>query len=115
MWVYITGCLASVVMMWFTSKVKYKRESAWHSFLVAFFSALPLIYIATIRYNVGKDYMNYKNLFIRIADGSNRYSVEPLYLWLNKGLAAVGFDYVSVLFSCCLYFLLFIMTRRIEC
>ena len=108
MWVYITGCLASVVMMWFTSKVKYKRESAWHSFLVAFFSALPLIYIATIRYNVGKDYMNYKNLFIRIADGSNRYSVEPLYLWLNKGLAAVGFDYVSVFFATSFIFLLFI-------
>ena len=91
--VYITGCLFTLLTSHIFNRIKHNRDTALRNVIIALLSAFPLIYIASIRYNVGQDYFTYVNLFKRIANGTNTYPVEPLYLWMNKIVAFLHGDY----------------------
>lgn len=88
--VYWSACLASVAFTWVAIHIKHdtNREGYWYWLLVTFFSALPLIYIAAIRYNVGADYATYYRYYINILNGGNKPGrFEILYFLVNKFVA----------------------------
>ena len=82
--VYWMGCLASVLVAWLgmnTEKGKQHRQA------VIFFSALPLLLIAALRYDVGMDYMfTYVPYFNMVDMGivSDGARLEILYHLLNS-------------------------------
>lgn len=87
--VYWSACLASIVFTWFAIHVKHdtRREDVRYWFVVAFCSALPLIYIAAIRYNVGADYTSYYRYYMGILEGADRGRYELLYYLTNRVVA----------------------------
>lgn len=87
--VYWSACWASIAFTWFVTHVKHdiNREGVRYWLLVTFFSALPLIYVAAIRYNVGADYIPYYRYYLRILEGANQGRYEILYYFANKLVA----------------------------
>lgn len=87
--VYWSACLASIAFTWFATHIKHdtNREGIGYWLLVTFFSALPLIYIAAIRYNVGADYAGYYSYYLGILRGADRGRYEVLYYLVNKVIA----------------------------
>ena len=91
--VYITGCILTLITTNVFHRIKHKKDTELRDVLIAFLSSFPLIYIASIRYDVGQDYLTYVQLFKRIAAGINTYQVELLYLWMNEAIGILGGDY----------------------
>lgn len=90
MTVYWAACLVSIVLTWFTTHVKhdYEREGVLYWLAVTFVSALPLIYIAAIRYDVGADYMAYYRYYENVLGGEGQGRYEILYYLVNQIIAA---------------------------
>ena len=94
--VYWAGCIASMLIAYLgTSRMQNGKNSG----LVIFFSALPLILIAALRYDVGADYLNsyvvyFKQVLNNMMNDANR--LEPLYHLLNQIVAWFQGDYVWI-------------------
>ena len=113
--VYWSACLASIAFTWFATHIKHDvdREGIKYWLLVTFFSALPLIYIAAIRYNVGADYAAYYRYYINILSGANKQGrYEVLYFLVNE---IVSFFHCSApwLFGCTAALFLMPIYKRI--
>lgn len=73
------------------------------------FAAFPLIYISSVRYNVGMDYPVYKSTFERISCGAVIDDFEFLYHKLNEIIAYLGGDFrwlfaiTSIIFCVIIY------------
>lgn len=104
--VYWSACLASIVFTWFATHIKHdiNREGVRYWLLVTFFSALPLIYVAAIRYNVGADYIPYYRYYLGVLNGAGQGRYEFLYYMANKLIACFHlsapwlFGFTAVLF-----------------
>lgn len=112
--VYWSACLASIAFTWFATHIKHDvdREGIKYWLLVTFFSALPLIYIAAIRYNVGADYAAYHRYYLEILRGADQGRYEVLYYLVNK---IVSFFHLSApwLFGCTAALFLMPVYKRI--
>ncbi len=110
MTIYWIACIASVYLAAAVLQVNHERDDIRYYVTLAFCASLPLNFICSIRYNVGKDYLSYKAYFNLIANGSTVYSpgsiyvdimangrsiaqIEPLYFLINKVIALLGGDY----------------------
>lgn len=109
--VYIGACLISIALIAILPKLQINgnRLSESNSLLIPFLLVLPLIIVASIRYNVGKDYIPYMNLYMRIANGTNTFPVEPLYDLLNRALSTIGAPFPSIFAVCAIIFCTFTM------
>lgn len=87
--VYWSACLASIAFAWFAMHVKHdaNKEGIQYWLIVTFISALPLIYISAIRYNVGADYMSYYEYYISVLGDAGQGRYEILYYLANKIIA----------------------------
>lgn len=105
--VYVVGCFLTLITSHIFNRIKHNKDTVLRDIIIALFSAFPLIYIASIRYNVGQDFFTYVNLFKRIANGTNIYPVELLYRWLNELIAYFHGDYPWVFALSAILFLVF--------
>lgn len=118
MLIYWGGCILSVLILAVGRKCmpagKEIRENPKRKIiLLAFFSALPLIMIAALRYNVGTDYGSYIKEFNNIKGGS-RTRLEPLYYLLNKIIALLGLSERWLLIITAFLFCLIVYIAIIE-
>ena len=105
--VYISGCLLSIFFTNMALRIKHKKEG-WNYWLaMTFFSSLPLMLIAAIRYNVGQDYSAYVRLFRQASTGYRQLGLEIPYYELNRLIAHFGGDETWVFIICALLFSLF--------
>ena len=81
--------------------------------LLALVSASPLIYIASVRYDVGTDYSSYVYIYRSIANGTG-FSIEPLFALVNRVLSFCNFDYPAVFTVCAIIFLVFVFMAIYE-
>lgn len=96
MTVYCCSCLASMLVAYLGMR---RFPSGRQRIAVVLFSALPMILVAALRYDVGMDYMHtYVPYFETVRDGflENYSKMEILYHLLNVAVAALGGDYVWV-------------------
>ena len=125
MTIYWLTCIATIFTTDFALRVKHDKKNMKYYLLLAFFSSLPLNILCSIRYNVGKDYFEYKRYFELIASQSvsrekgslyfklisSRKEIgqlEYLYYKLNKLIAYLGGDYRWLFAICSTIFLVFI-------
>jgi hypothetical protein len=94
--VYCIGTLLSILFIEFASRVKHKSEDSRYWFFVSLFAASPLIIIAAIRYDVGKDYLSYIRLFRQAAVGYRQDGLEIPFYWLNRIISFLGGDYIWI-------------------
>ena len=90
--VYWTACLASMIAAGACLQASYLQRHRW---VTAMLSALPMILVAALRYDVGQDYLNtYVAYFEAVQQQSSAgYSqMEPLYHLLNVLVAALHGD-----------------------
>ena len=89
MLVYWSACLTSIIFTWLAIHIKHNKKNEGIAYwgLVTLFSAFPLIFIAAIRYNVGKDYLSYYNYYLGILGGAQKGRYEILYYLVNKFVA----------------------------
>lgn len=84
MLVYWTACIMSMLFTTFCVRVKHEKTNVRYYLLLSFFSALPLIFIASIRYDVGMDYCyTYLKYFRQVQSGRVYSQLEILYHLLN--------------------------------
>ena len=94
MLIYWSACLMSMLFTWFGVHVKHRKENAWYYIKLSFFAALPFIIIASIRYDVGQDYLyTYVPYFERVKAGRVTSALEPLYHLINWIVVKCGEDY----------------------
>ncbi len=106
MGVYWGGCAASLIMTWIMCHVKHSKETGLYKLLVALISALPLIIIAAIRYDVGKDYLyGYVPYFRYVDSGRGQGNFEWLYYMLNQIVSWLKGDYTWVFAASAFIFL----------
>ena len=109
--IYWLSCLASVAVIYLGMKTdrgrKYQRE-------VLFFSAMPLILVAALRYDVGEDYLStYVSYFEMVQKNvlPANQKVELLYHWLNQITVWLGCDYVWLFAVCAAAFYLLVISQ----
>ncbi|MCM1508605.1 MAG: EpsG family protein [Ruminococcus flavefaciens] len=94
MLIYWSVCLLSVLFAWFGNKIKHKKTDSIYYWKLAFFSALPMIFVASVRYNVGKDYFyTYVPYFQNLKYGISDLRLEPLYHLINVIVIKLNGDY----------------------
>ena len=96
MTVYCCSCLASMLVAYLGMR---RFSGDRQRIAVVLFSALPMILVAALRYDVGTDYLHtYVPYFETVRDGflENYSKMEILYHLLNVAIAALGGDYVWV-------------------
>ena len=99
MTIYWIGCFLSYAFAVISYKFRKKRQITYekrtksYDFINALIVSLPLIFIASIRYNVGMDYPAYRSLYIQIANGITVEQFEYLYHLLNQIIAYFGGEY----------------------
>lgn len=112
MLIYWASCAASILFALFGMKVKHKKADIVYYLKLSFFSALPLIIIASIRYDVGQDYMyTYVPYFLRLKDGVVWQQLEPLYHMINVIVIQLHGDYTWVFAICAVLFLTLVYYR----
>lgn len=112
MLVYWAACICSVVFAMFGLKVAHKRTNTAYYLKLSFFSALPLIFIASIRYGVGQDYLyTYVPYFLRLQRGIIHQKLEPLYHLINVIVIRMHGDYPWVFTICAILFLTLVFYR----
>ncbi len=92
--VYCLGCAASSLMAYLCSNTS-KRKS--NRAVAVFFSALPLILISALRYDVGYDYLpTYVGYFDLVKNEmvNSQNRLEWLWHLINKALALLNADYM---------------------
>lgn len=75
-------------------------KNSKNKIIFLFISAIWLILVSTLRYGIGFDYFSYKDIFENISKTSlnelkNYYSIEILYLYLNKIISLLGGNYTT--------------------
>lgn len=88
---YAVGCLLSCLFTLIV--VKQQKNEDRYLIFKSLFATLPLIYIASVRYNVGMDYPTYKEGFDLVAAGKHVKIFEPLYHKLNEAVVFFGGDF----------------------
>lgn len=88
---YAVGCLLSCLLTLIV--VKQQKNKDKYLILKSLFATLPLMYIASVRYNVGMDYPVYKDGFDLIAAGRHVKIFETLYHKLNEAVVFCGGDF----------------------
>lgn len=112
MLIYWTACICSVAFAAFGLKVAHRRTNAAYYLKLSFFSALPLIFIASIRYDVGQDYLyTYVPYFLRLQRGIVYQKLEPLYHLINVVVIRLHGDYPWVFAICAVIFLTLVYYR----
>ena len=94
--VYWSGCIASMITAYACVKTSFSEKHRWAAVL---FSALPMILIAALRYDVGEDYLyTYVPYFERVQQSaeSGYTRMEPLYHLLNLVIVQLHGSYVWV-------------------
>lgn len=92
--VYWIGCAASALLAWLCGRTERGRKNRTAS---VFFSALPLIVISALRYDVGYDYLpTYVGYFRMIQIGMVNDGNRLEWLWhgINKVLVWMNADYM---------------------
>lgn len=104
---YINGCFWTCLITYIVHR--YQRNEKKYQFLKIMFAAFPLIYISSVRFNVGMDYPVYKSAFEIISRGASIEDFEILYHKLNELIAYLGGDFrwlfavTSILFCVMIY------------
>ncbi len=94
MLVYWTACIMSMLFTAFCVRVKHEKTNLRYYLLLSFFSALPLIFIASIRYDVGVDYSyTYLKYFRQVEMGRVYSQLEFLYHLLNVLVVRLNGDF----------------------
>lgn len=94
--VYWSGCIASMLAAYACVKTSFSEKHRWAAVL---FSALPMILIAALRYDVGEDYLyTYVPYFEQVQQlsESSYDRMEPLYHLLNAIIARLHGSYIWV-------------------
>ncbi|MGN1020632.1 MAG: EpsG family protein [Aristaeellaceae bacterium] len=102
--VYWTACLASMLAAGACLQASYLQKHRW---ITVMLSALPMILVAALRYDVGEDYLRtYVAYFENVQQqASSGYSkMEPLYHLLNVVVAALHGDSFWVFAVCAVLF-----------
>lgn len=104
MTVYCCSCLASMLAAYLGLK---RFSDGRQKIITVIFSALPMILVAALRYDVGMDYMyTYVPYFETVRAGflEDYSQMEILYHLLNVLVARLGGDYVWVFSACAILF-----------
>lgn len=112
--VYWSGCIASILVCHACMRTSFSQRRRWISILV---SALPMIFIAALRYDVGKDYLRtYVAYFenVQQLESSGYSHLEILYHWLNVIVVWLHGDYVWVFAIMAVLFYLPVYARIFE-
>lgn len=107
--VYWSGCIASMIAVYACVRSSLRERHRWIS---VFLSALPMILIAALRYDVGEDYLGtYVSYFesVKQSQASGYVHLEPLYhllnlivVWLHGGYVWI-FAVTAILFYAAVY------------
>ncbi len=90
----VYGLTLIVPLVWFVlSRFIKENEKALKDF-ISFFLVVFIIFIYSLRYEVGFDWLNYTNIF----RGIGNYRVEPVYESLFEFIDYRGFIFLSTLF-----------------
>lgn len=104
--IYWSTCFLSALFAYFSMNNKIGRE---HSALTAFFSAIPMIVMAAIRYDVGVDYLFTYVPYFQAVDNqmlSADSLMERLFHLVNLLASKESLDYVFVFGICAVVFFL---------
>lgn len=111
MFIYWSTCiLSSILMKWACPEncIPEQRHKK-PNIIIAFLSALPLILVAGLRYDVGKDYMyTYAPYFQKIAGMVSYEKLEWLYHGINVFVHRFSDDYMWVFLICAVIFICFV-------
>lgn len=110
--IYWLGCAASMLLAYLCSRTPRGKN---HPTASVFFSALPLMLISALRYDVGYDYLLYVDYFNTVKDSmlTDQSRLEWLWHLINLTLTAVNADYMflfavsSILFFTSVYSAIF--------
>ena len=106
--VYWSGCIASMIAVYACVRSSLREQHRWIS---VFLSALPMILVAALRYDVGEDYLSYASYYesVQQLQASGYKHLEPLYhllnlivAWLHGGSAWV-FALTAIIFYAAVY------------
>ena len=112
--VYGISCAAACLVAYIGNRNRRKRV---HRAELVFFSSLPLILVAALRYDVGKDYLSgYVSYFemIQLNTLSQKDQMDFLFHVLNWVIAKLGGSYVWVFAICAVVFYLFTVDQVFE-
>ena len=112
--VYLISCGLSILTMHIGSYYGGKQVNKW---VLAFFSALPMILVAAFRYGVGVDYLlTYKSYFDMVETGmlQQKDKMELIYHYLNVVTSALNGDFFIVTAFCAVLFYLFVYGFLVE-
>ena len=94
MLIYWSICLLSILFAGFGMKIKHEKSDALYYWKLSFFSALPMIFVASVRYDVGKDFFyTYVPYFQSIKYGTVSSQLEPLYHLINVAVVKLNGGY----------------------
>ena len=105
--IYWTGCIASILLAYLGCRNARGRSIKG---AVSFFSALPMILIAALRYDVGQDYLyTYVPYFEKVANNmvNDSTRLEYAYHLLNKLVVLMNGDFIWVFVICSFLFFCF--------
>lgn len=109
--IYWIACGMSMAFLWISLRAKHSKNNALYWPIATFFSAFPLMWIASIRKNVGADYIAYYNYYNHILHGGKQGRFEILYYLLNKTLALLGMSAPWMFAFCAMLFLMPLFKR----
>ena len=101
--VYLGSCFASMLIAFVLTR---RPGSLGRRKVALLLSAIPMIVVAAVRYEVGEDYVSYRTYF-QLIQGNLLLpfkQVEPLYHWLNKLIVAMNGTYIWVFAVCAVIF-----------
>ena len=89
--VYWIACLASVLIAWRGMQTISGRKNKW---IVCALAGFPLFLVAALRFDVGSDYMSYREYYEGVLHPfhADYWNIEPLFYWLNVALAKINAD-----------------------
>lgn len=117
MFIYWTSCIISVALMkWaYPNKNNLRKKNSFKNKVLVFLSALPMILVASLRYDVGQDYMyTYVPYFRRISGHVSYRKLEPIYHAINLLVHRFSDDYVWVFAICAVIFIGFVYLSIIK-
>ena len=107
--VYWSGCIASMIAVYACVRSSLRERHRW---IPVFLSALPMILVAALRYDVGEDYLRtYVAYFesVQQSQASSYAHLEPLYhllnlivVWLHGGSVWI-FAVTAIIFYAAVY------------
>ena len=113
MLIYWVCCFLSIGAIHIVKRIRCRYLYMKQGWLSAFICSLPLFLLSALRYEVGSDYVSYREMY-HIVNNSDTYRYEILYTELNRLVYRIGLSFQWVIILTSFLFLILIYKRILD-